>query len=201
MDRQAWDDRYAARDLVWGAEPNRFLVEETAGMAPGRALDLAAGQGRNAVWLAEQGFRVTGVDFSEVGLAKARELASARGVEVEWVAADLDSYEPEPGAFGLVTVLYLQLPEPELTPVLKRATAALAPGGTILVVSHDLTNLSEGAGGPRDPAVLATPESLATPLPTVWVQRAERVPRPTTVDGEERTAIDALVRARRPVTR
>jgi len=201
MDRQAWDDRYAARDLVWGAEPNRFLVEETAGMAPGRALDLAAGQGRNAVWLAERGFRVTGVDFSEVGLAKARELASARGVEVEWVAADLDSYEPEPGAFGLVTVLYLQLPEPELTPVLKRATAALAPGGTILVVSHDLTNLSEGAGGPRDPAVLATPESLAAPLPTVWVQRAERVRRPTTVDGEERTAIDALVRARRPVTR
>lgn len=201
MDRHAWDERYATKELLWGAEPNRFLVEETAGLAPGRALDLAAGHGRNAVWLAEQGWRVTAVDFSEVGLTKARELAADRGVEVDWVAADLNDYEPEPDAFDLVVILYLQLPEAELTPILRRAAGALAPGGTVIVVSHDRRNLTDGAGGPQDPDVLATPESLATPLPVVWVQRAERVARPVTIDGVERTAVDALVRARRPLRR
>ncbi len=201
MDRHAWDERYSTEDLLWGVEPNRFLVEETGGLAPGRALDLATGHGRNAVWLAEQGWSVTGVDFSEVGLAKAGDLAGAHGVDVEWVAADLNAYEPEDGAYDLVVVLYLQLPEPELSPILRRAALALAPGGTILIVSHDLTNLTDGVGGPRDAAVLATPESLATPLPSVWVQKAERVLRPVTVDGADRMAIDALVRARRPVTR
>mgnify|MGYP001192964140 CR=1 FL=1 len=201
MDRHAWDARYATTGLLWGEEPNRFLVTETAGLSPGRALDLACGHGRNAVWLARNGWDVTGVDFSEVGLGKARDLAAGQGVEVEWVAADLNDYEPEPAAFDLVVVLYLQLPEPELTPVLVRAAGALAPGGTILIVSHDATNIAEGAGGPQDPDVLATPESLATHLPSVWVQRAERVRRPVTVDGAERMAIDALVRARRPVTR
>jgi SAM-dependent methyltransferase len=108
--REDWNERYAQKELVWTAEPNRRFAAEVDGLEPGRALDLACGEGRNAVWLAERGWRVTGVDFSDVALAKAAELAASRGVEAEWVVADVLDYRPEPRAFDLVAVLYLQLP-------------------------------------------------------------------------------------------
>src|SRR5690348_14293140 len=104
MDRAEWDRRYAGTELVWTAEPNRFVVQEVAGLPPGRALDLAAGEGRNAVWLAERGWAVTAVDFSAVGLDKARRLAAERGVEAGWVVADVLEYVPEPGAYDLVLI-------------------------------------------------------------------------------------------------
>ena len=87
--RDDWNARYAQKELLWTAAPNRRFAEEVAGLAPGRALDLACGEGRNAVWLAERGWEVTGVDFSDVALAKAAELATSRGVEVDWVVADV----------------------------------------------------------------------------------------------------------------
>jgi SAM-dependent methyltransferase len=197
--REDWDARYAGRELVWTAEPNRFLVAETSELPPGRALDLACGEGRNAVWLAERGWRVTGVDFSAVGIDKARRLADSRGVEVEWVVADVLEYRPEPGAFDLVAVLYLQLPEDERRAMLAAASDAVAPGGTLLVVGHDLLNLTEGHGGPRTAAVLFTPEDVTTDLRGLEVERAQRVLRPVALEGGgEATAIDALVRASRP---
>src|SRR5579859_923566 len=153
MKSQDWDERYATTELVWGAGPNRFLVAEVDGLLPGRALDLGCGEGRNAIWLAERGWEATGVDFSEIGLAKARRLASERGVEVAWVRADLLAYQPEEGAFDLVIVMYIHLPAAQLADVMKRAGAALAPGGTLLVVGHDLLNLSQGYGGPQNPEV------------------------------------------------
>src|SRR6185503_12870846 len=104
---------------------------------------------RNAVWLAKQGWRVTAVDLSSVGLAKARDLAAARGVEVDLVHADVLAWDPEPRAFDLVAVIYLQLPHDELAAALARAGAALASGGTLLVLGHDTTNLTDGHGGPR----------------------------------------------------
>ena len=121
MDSEAWDRRYADRELVWTSEPNRFLVAEAAALPAGRVLDVACGEGRNAVWLAERGWRVTGVDFSEVGLEKARALAKARGVQAEWVAADLLDYTPEPQAFDLVLVFYLQVPAAERRPIVRAA--------------------------------------------------------------------------------
>ena len=111
MDRHDWDERYQGESLVWSAEPNRFLVAEVEGLTPGRALDVACGEGRNAIWLAEQGWTVTGVDFSEVGLDKARRLAAARGVSVPWELADVTEYTPAREHFDLVIVLYLHLPE------------------------------------------------------------------------------------------
>jgi ubiquinone/menaquinone biosynthesis C-methylase UbiE len=89
MERERWDDRYRTDELIWRAEPNRFLVEEVVGLAPGRALDLACGEGRNALWLAERGWQVTAVDFSAVGLAKAQRLASERALDLRWVEADV----------------------------------------------------------------------------------------------------------------
>ncbi len=200
MNSQAWDERYSGRELLWSSEPNRFLVAETAGLAPARALDLACGEGRNAVWLAERGWQVTGVDFSKVGLDKARALAQARGVRAEWVAADLLEYRPEPAAFDLVIVFYLQVPAPDRTPTLRRAAAAVAPGGTFLLVVHDSANIEHGHGGPQHPAVLYKAQDVVEDLrgSGLAIERAERVERPVETPDGTRIALDALVRASRP---
>jgi SAM-dependent methyltransferase len=193
--REEWNRRYADADLLWTAAPNRFLVAEVAELEPGRALDLACGEGRNAVWLAEQGWQVVGVDYSDVALGKAAGLAAERGVSVELVEADVLAYEPEPLGYELVCVLYLQLRAAARRRMLARAAAAVAPGGTFLLVAHDLTNLEHGHGGPSNPAVLLTPEEVGAELPELELVKAERVLRP--VEGADRPAIDALVRARR----
>ncbi len=199
MDREDWNRRYAGSELLWTAEPNRFLVAETVGLPPGRALDLACGEGRNAVWLAERGWRATGVDFSGVALAKARRLADARGVDVEWVEADLLAYRPEPAAFELVLVFYLQVPAAERRQALRGAAGAVAPGGTFLLVAHDRDNLEHGHGGPQEPAVLYTAADVAADLAGsgLELERAERVERPVQTPDGERVALDALGRARR----
>jgi SAM-dependent methyltransferase len=197
MQRAEWDLRYAESGLLWSAEPNRFLVAEVSKLAPGRALDLACGEGRNAVWLARNGWDVTGVDFSEVAIAKAREVSRGAGVAAEWLVADLLDYEPPAAAFDLVAVLYLHVPEPDRAVILPRAAAALAPGGTFLLVGHDSRNLGRGYGGPKEPAVLYTPEEIVEHLPGLEVERAELVERPVETPEGPRVALDALVRARR----
>lgn len=191
MDSSGWDARYAEAGTVWSREPNRFVEEVLGPLPPGAALDLAAGEGRNAIWLAGRGWRATGVDFSPVGIDKARALAGQQGVAVDWVVADLREYQPPARTFQAVLLAYLHLPPADLTGVLARAAAAVAPGGTLLVVGHDATNLTEGTGGPQDPAVLYTPDTIAAALPGLRVTRAERVHRP--VDGAPRPAVDALV--------
>jgi SAM-dependent methyltransferase len=193
--RERWNERYADEELLWSAGPNRVLAAETADLDPGRALDLACGEGRNAIWLAQRGWRVTGVDFAEVALAKAARIAADREVEVDFVHADLLAWTPPEESFELVFVLYLQLPADERRLVLGRAAAAVASGGTFLLVAHDLTNVTEGYGGPDNPDVLLTPADVADELPGLEIERAERILRD--VEGAERPAIDALVRARR----
>jgi SAM-dependent methyltransferase len=199
MDSASWDRRYEGSELVWTAEPNRFLVSETEALAPGRAIDLACGEGRNAIWLAERGWQAVGADFSEVGLQKARELANARGVHVDWVAADLLDYRPDPRAFDLVLVFYLQVSAAERRPILQAAAEAVAPGGTFLLVAHDSTNLQHGHGGPQDPAVVYAAHEVVTDIEGrgLQIERAERVERPVQTPDGERIALDALVRARR----
>ena len=199
MDRHQWDERYATGELIWRAEPNLFLVQEVTALDPGRALDLACGEGRNAIWLAERGWKVTGVDFSPVGLGKARRLAAERGVEVRWIEEDVVDWAPPRESFDLAVVMYLQLPSADRRRALEGAARALAPGGTILVVGHDSTNLTDGYGGPKDPTVLYGPEDLVGDLAGLEVVRAERVRRTVNTDGGEAEAIDALVRARKPL--
>jgi 2-polyprenyl-3-methyl-5-hydroxy-6-metoxy-1,4-benzoquinol methylase len=197
MDREHWNERYRTPRLVWSAEPNRFLRELGEGLAPGRALDLACGEGRNAIWLARRGWTVTGVDFAGVGLEKARRHAAEHDVSVDWIEADLRTWQPPAAAFDLVALLYLHLPADELDPVLRAAATAVAPGGTLFLVGHDRVNIEEGVGGPQNPAVLYTPEEIVASLDDLEVERAERVTR----DVEEGTAIDALVEALRPGAR
>ena len=200
MDRQQWDERYSGAEFEWSMHPNQFVAEQLAGLPPGRALDLAAGEGRNSVWLAGRGWSVTAVDFSRVGLEKGRKLSAAHGLaasQVDWVVADLSEYVPARSAFDLVLIAYLQVDAALRDRVLAAAAAALVPGGTLLVVGHDLTNLTGGVGGPQDPEVLYTPEAITAGLPALRILRAERVRRTVERDGRPATAIDTLVRAER----
>lgn len=199
MQREDWDERYAAAENLWADRPNRFLVAEVSSLPPGRALDLACGEGQNATWLATRGWNVTGVDFSAVAIEKARARAARDGVAAEFLCLDLLDFRPDPEAFDLVIVLYIHIPAEERRLVLGRAAAAVAPGGTFLLVGHDLTNLTDGVGGPRDPAFLFTPDDIVGELPGLDIERAERVLRD--VDGAGRPAIDALVRAHKAAIR
>jgi SAM-dependent methyltransferase len=200
VDCRRWDEKYAGIEFQPTLRPGQFVAAELTGLRPGRALDLAAGHGRHTVWLAEHGWQVTAVDFSRIGLDKARKLSAARGVDdgqVDWVVADLDDYRPAREAFDLVLMAYFQVGAALRAKVLARAATALAPGGTLLVVGHDLTNLAEGVGGPRYPEVLYTPEGITAELRGLRIVRAGRVRRPVEHDGSQATAIDTLVRAER----
>jgi SAM-dependent methyltransferase len=204
MDADAWNERYDTSELVWKADPNVFLPPEVDDLAPGYALDLACGEGRNAVWLAARGWEVTGVDFAEVAVAKAQRMADERGARGTFLTADVLSWEP-PRQYDLVLVFYLQVPADERSRALRTAVRALAPGATFLLVCHDLLNLTEGHGGPQDPVVLTTAEAVLDDLARaelelgveLVIERAERVDRVVAAEEGERTAIDTFVRARR----
>ncbi len=149
---ERWDERYAGREYLWDVAPNQFVEQHLASLAPGSAIDLAAGEGRNAVWLAQRGWRVAAVDFSQVGLDKARRLAEEHSVadRVEIVNADALVYQP-PEPVDLVVIAYLQIPLADQRTALEHAATWLRPGGTLLVVAHDRANVEGGHGGPSDP--------------------------------------------------
>jgi SAM-dependent methyltransferase len=200
MKREDWNRRYEQKDFVWTVEANRFVTAEVGSLPPGRALDLAAGEGRNAVWLAEQGWNVKAVDFSDVAIEKGRRLATARNVadKIEFVVADLIDYPFETDSFDLVLVIYLQLPQHELAPIIRRAARAVAPGGTFLVVAHDSANLEHGYGGPQHPSVLYTADQVVAALgEEMQIEKAGTIDRPVKTDDGIEVAIDCLVRAKR----
>lgn len=204
MDSSGWDERYAAAELVWSAGPNATVEALVAPLEPGRAVDLAAGEGRNALWLAERGWQVLAVDFSPVAVERTARLADQRlGAardRLRTEVADVRTWEPGRAAYDLVLVVFLQLPAPDRAQALRRAAAALAPAGRLLVLAHDRSNLTQGVGGPQDAAVLPTPEQILADLAhdDLVIERAEVIRRPVEVDGVVRYARDALVLARRP---
>jgi SAM-dependent methyltransferase len=198
MAAERWDERYAAREYVWEVTPNQSVERYLASLTPGRAIDLAAGEGRNAVWLARHGWQVTAVDFSPVGLDKARRLAIEHGVEaaVELVKADALVYQP-PERVDLVVIAYLQIPSTEQRVVLEHAVAWLRPGGCLFIVAHDRSNVRSGHGGPSDPDVCYDVATTVESLTGLDIVRAEVVRREVETDDGPRTGLDALVMARR----
>ena len=201
MNREDWNRRYAEKEFVWTVDANRFVTAEIGSMPPGRALDLAAGEGRNAVWLAEQSWTVKAIDFSDVAIEKGRQLAAARNVadRIDFVVADLNAYAFEDESYDLVAIVYLQLPQSELVPIVQRAARSVAPGGTFLLVAHDSANLEHGYGGPQDPSVLYTADQVVAALGVGFeIEKAGPVDRPVETDEGIRIAIDCLVRAQRP---
>jgi SAM-dependent methyltransferase len=193
VDAQGWDARYRDVDRVWSEQPNMFVEQHLADLAPGVAVDLGAGEGRNAVWLARRGWDVTAVDFSFVGLAKARAMAMVAEVSLGTVVSDAHDYQP-PTPVDLVLLSYLQIPDVQQVALLHRARQWLQPGGVLFVVAHDKSNVDHGAGGPPDPGVCYTVEQTVSALAGLRIDVAEVAQRP--VDGG--TALDTVVKATRP---
>ena len=198
MSSAHWNDKYAEAELLWSAGPNQFVEAYCQDLTPGRAIDLAAGEGRNAVWLAEQGWDATAVDFSEVAIAKAEQMAANRGISINAVVADLVDYVPTPGGYELVVVAYLHVPAGERTLILRRAAEAVAPGGHFLLIGHDLSNIDHGIGGPQDPGVLPTPADIVGDIAAALVvDRAEVVDRMVDTEAGTVAAKDTYVEAHR----
>jgi SAM-dependent methyltransferase len=178
-----WEARYQGSDRVWSGRPNPLLVREVSDLEPGTALDLGCGEGADAVWLASRGWRVTGVDISRTALERAAGHAADAGVgdRVVWERHELGVTFPE-GSFDLVSAQFLQSPVPlDETGILRQAAAAVAPGGTLLIVLH--------AGWPswqdeppfdvEFPTLAATLENLALPKGSWTVKTLETVRRPS----------------------
>lgn len=188
-DAAHWDERYRRTDRLWSADPNATVAEVVGPLAAGSALDLGAGEGRHAVWLAERGWRVTAVDFSDVGTARGRAGAAAAGVDIDWQVADIRTWSPA-GRYDLVLVAYLHLVED----VLALAATWLRPGGRLVLVGHARRNLTEGVGGPSDPRLLHTEDELRSAAAGLEIERLDEVLRTT----EAGVAIDICLVARRP---
>ena len=188
---QEWDSRYAGSDRVWSASPNAWVSDTIGEWTPGRALDLGAGEGRHAVWLASLGWQVTAVDFSAVGIERGRAGARGAGVDVDWVVADVGTWEPPDGtAFDLVLLAYLHIEDD----VLSKARGWLAPGGALVVIGHALRNLVEGVGGPSDARLLHTETEYRAASEGLLVEHLGEVVRHL----PEGDAIDLALVARRP---
>lgn len=149
FDRRYWEDRYATPGFAWSGDPNPVLVTETSSLTPGRALDIGSGEGGDALWLAARGWRVTGVDIAQSALDKARARAESvdpdAATRMEWQQRDLTVWAPPPAAYDLVSSQFMHLPDPARAGLFRALAAAVAPGGTLLIVGHDLSDLDSGA--------------------------------------------------------
>lgn len=189
MDVTGWDERYRSTDRLWSAEPNVFVADRLSDQEPGVGLDLASGEGRNAIWLAERGWDMTAVDFSAVAAERGREHSD----DVEFVVADVLTWEPD-RRFDLVLIAYLHLDETEFEPLIRRVTTWLKPDGELFMVGHDRSNLEHGVGGPPSPHVLWDVDRIVSWLEELEIIEAGVLERE--VEGEEGTARDTLIRAR-----
>jgi SAM-dependent methyltransferase len=201
MDANDWDQRYRESPLLWSAGPNQWVRQYTEDLAAGRALDLAAGEGRNALWLADRGWNVTAVDYSQVAIDKARKLASQQhggaADRVHWVVDDVLSYTAST-QYDLVLVIYLQLPAAQRRTALRAAAAARLPGGTMLVVGHHTDNLAHGVGGPQDAEVLYTEHDvLADVEPVREIVSLSALRRERFIPDQPRPALDVVVELER----
>lgn len=160
--RAFWDQRFAAPEYIFGTEPNRFLEAQASRLAPGmRVLDVACGEGRNAVWLACQGCRVTAFDLSPIALEKARRLAVERGVEVDFREHSVDSWPWQSDAFDAVACVFIQFAEPaQRERLFQGFHTTLVPGGLVLLEGYTPKQLEYRTGGPGQRSHLYTADML-----------------------------------------
>lgn len=172
-----WDERFAGDEYAYGTEPNGFLVEVAGHIPPGRVLSVGEGEGRNAAYLASLGHRVTAVDSSSVGLAKAEKLAAIRGLTVETVHADLDQWVLQPGAWDGIVSIFCHLP-PDLRRRIHRAVVAgLRPGGVYILEGYHPRQLEIGTGGPPTAALMVRVEDVVPELAGLDVRIARETVR------------------------
>jgi hypothetical protein len=156
-----WDQRFAEPGFKYGLEPNAFVAQQAAQLIPGSRLLLPGdGEGRNGVWLAQQGHQVTSVDLSAVGLKKAANLAAQRGVTLSTQQVDLAHWAPEPGRFDAVMIIFTHLPDSIRQAAHRRLAHGLKPGGRMIVEVFHPEQMRYQSGGPRDVTMLYSPEQL-----------------------------------------
>jgi 2-polyprenyl-3-methyl-5-hydroxy-6-metoxy-1,4-benzoquinol methylase len=199
--QEFWDERYAGSDRVWSGRPNQRLVELVAELPPGTALDVGCGEGADAVWLAQRGWRVTGADVSVVALDRARAQAAEAGVAdlTSWLHADLVAGAELPGDQDLVTAMFVHVPEAEFDRVYTAVAGAVGPGGTLLVAGHHPDERHTDLRNPHLGHLLFPPERVTAVLGAGWrVDVADaRTREAHNHDGEPRVATDTVVVARR----
>ncbi len=198
-----WDARHAAPDGDPSPHPNPWVQEIAGALTPGRAIDLGAGRGRHSLWLAGRGWTVRAVDFSSVAVELGRTAAEKRGLtdRMTWIQADVTTLELEPRSAELVLLTFLHLEPAPWRELLAEAADAVATGGGLLVVGHDISNIGTGVPGPAEPKILYSTAALAGNLQRcgMRIELAEIRRRPSrdTGDGASVPTSDAVVFARR----
>ena len=197
-DREEWDARYGDHHQVWSGRPNGSLVAEVAGLPPGTALEVACGEGADAIWLAARGWSVTATDVSEVAVTRARRAAEEAGADIRWDCRDLVADGPPDGRFDLVTCMYPALRRTADDRVIAGLLGAVAPGGTLLFVHHAHEHdAAHGHEATFDPADYVQPADVASRLGDGWVVVAnDERPRPD-APADARHLVDVVLVARR----
>jgi SAM-dependent methyltransferase len=196
--QNSWDQRYASMEQVWSGQPNDALVSETAGLKPGQVLDVGCGEGADAVWLAEHGWDVTALDVSQVALERAARHAEQTRVPVRWVHAGLVEASRSLGTFDLVSAQYPALWRTENHDAERALLAAVAPGGTLLVVHHAAIDAEQARAHGFDPDDYVSPSDVAGLLDDTWrIEISETRPRNVTAGAGSHHTHDIVLRARR----
>lgn len=163
-DLDRWNERFSSKDYLFGTAPNAFLARQRHRLRPGQtALAIADGEGRNGVWLAEQGLDVLSIDFSPVALQKARDLAVSRGVNLRTQQVDLEDWAWEPERFDVVAAIFIQFARPDLrAAIFQGIKRTLTPGGVLLLQGYRPEQLRYGTGGPPHAENMYTAAMLRT---------------------------------------
>jgi 2-polyprenyl-3-methyl-5-hydroxy-6-metoxy-1,4-benzoquinol methylase len=195
----AWEERYSGEEKVWSGNPNPQLVTEAAALTPGTALDVGCGEGGDVLWLASQGWRVTGADFSANGLARAARHAEQAGVagRVDWWQIDARAFAAGGRTFDLVTSHYLHPPDGGIVDVARRLTEAVAPGGHLLIVGHAPSEVFHQLSESHRRAMFAAEELLPALPGDFEAVVVEQRPRTMTREGATVHAHDSTFLARR----
>jgi SAM-dependent methyltransferase len=195
----SWDERYCGDGQIWSGTPNAQLVAEVSGLSPGTALDVGCGEGGDVIWLARQGWRVTGADFSANGLARAARHAEEAGVgdRTNWWQVDARTFTADGRSYDLVTTHFLHAPDGAMVEVTRRLSTAVAPGGHLLVVGHAPSEVfTHLTAGQRKAMFLAA--DLLPGLPDSFdVLVVQQRPRTVTRDGKTVDIHDSTLLAHR----
>lgn len=200
MSSTFWDERYSSSDLAYGEAPNDFLAHMADRLpASGRALDIGAGEGRNALFLASRGLDVLAVDQSEVGMQKARRLATERGLMLRTRAVDLQDFDAEVNSFDVVSSIFVHLPTALRAAVYARVGAWLKPGGVFVLEAYAPDQIGRDTGGPRDPALLASLEVILGELVGLEIEHRAALVRDVTegqFHGGDASVVQVVARKR-----